>query len=94
MLLKEIAGILALFVAITALFYSMTLWRQPRSRGGILVWVIIMLFLTSLMFVTHAAVEVLGLGDDLYAVSGLVASIFMYFLVIVVHMVTKLLMRS
>lgn len=65
--------------------------RQMRSR--IFIWVSFLFVLTALLFVTHAFVEVVGLGEGLYAVTGLVTMLLLGFTVVLFDIGTELLWR-
>ncbi len=60
-------------------------------QGGILSWVARAFLVTGILYAVHAGIEVLGLGEELYAVSALVATLLFGFSLIIIGIVAKLL---
>ena len=56
-----------------------------RLRGGTLFWVAGLLFVTGIMYVGHAGIEVFGVGDAFYAESATIVTMLLAFTMIVIH---------
>lgn len=100
-MLLEIASITSLVVAIAALVFSFILLLNPAARSGLVSYVFLFLFLTALSYTLHASIEVFGttigmseaLTEQLYAVTSVVASLFVFFLVVMIQVIAKLLVK-
>ena len=62
-----------------------------RLKGGTLAWLSKIFMVCGIFYVIHAGVEVLGLGEDLYAVSALVATLLLGFCMVILDITTKML---
>jgi hypothetical protein len=60
-----------------------------RLQGGTLYWSAAFFFLTGVIFVIRAAIEVLELGDLLYAASALLMTLLLAFTMVIVDITTK-----
>ncbi len=60
-------------------------------RGSTLFWSSVFYLATGAFFVIHAGVEVAGLGEELYAVTALVATIFLMSTMVIVDITIGLL---
>jgi len=63
-----VVGIVIVFLATSA---------AKKLRGKTLYWAAILFMFTGITYAIHAAVEVLGFGEGLYAMTALVAAIFL-----------------
>lgn len=62
-----------------------------QLKGSTFYWASTMLFLTALTFVLHAGVEVAGMGEEFYAVTGLIATLFLGFTLVILDIITQML---
>lgn len=62
-----------------------------RLRGGVLFYLSACFVATGLLFVLHAGIEVAGLGEELYAVSALVATVVLFFTVVIADLTHRML---
>ena len=62
-----------------------------RLRGSTFYWSSVLYLLTGAFFVVHAGVELAGLGEGLYAVTALVATLFLFFTMVIVDITVGLL---
>lgn len=60
-----------------------------RLKGGILAWVSRAFMILALLFVTHAGVEIFGFGEELYAISALVATLMLAFCMVIIDIATQ-----
>lgn len=83
-----IAGI-DLVIGITILILAGI--TAQRTRGSALYWASALLLVTGLVYVAHAAVEVSGLGEGLYGVTALIATILLAFTLVMIDITTQML---
>ncbi|MBI4312051.1 MAG: hypothetical protein HY681_09750 [Chloroflexi bacterium] len=83
--------IAAIDLVVGVVVAALTLVAARRLRGGTLAWVAYALFAAGLLFVAHAAVEVLGFGEELYAETALVATLVLAFAVVIVNITLSVL---
>ncbi len=83
--------IAAIDLVVGVVVAALTVITARRLRGGTLAWVAYALFTAGILFVTHAAVEVLGFGEELYAVTALVATLVLAFAVVIVSITLSVL---
>ncbi|MCX9011644.1 MAG: hypothetical protein OIN66_11055 [Candidatus Methanoperedens sp.] len=62
-----------------------------RLKGGTLYWSAAFFFLTGVIFVIRAAIEVLELGSLLYAISALLMTLLLAFTMVIIDITTKML---
>ncbi len=62
-----------------------------RLKGGTLYWSAAFFFLTGIIFVIRAAIEVLELGDLLYATSALLMTLLLAFTMVMIDITTRML---
>jgi hypothetical protein len=62
-----------------------------RLKGGTLYWSAAFFFLTGVIFVVRAAIEVLELGSLLYAITGLLMTVILAFTMVIIDITTKML---
>lgn len=82
-----VVGIVIVFLYVKILG-SLT---RKQLKGSTMYWASTLLFLTAFIYVIHAGVEVAGLGEGLYAVTGLVATILLGFTLVVIDIITQML---
>ena len=78
-----------LLVGIVVLYLASVSAR--RLKGSALYWSSVLFMLTGVFYVVHAGVEIFGFGEELYAVTALVATLFLFFTMIIVDITTSLL---
>jgi hypothetical protein len=61
-----------------------------RLKGGILFWSAEFFFLTGLIFVIRAAIEVLELGDELYAISALLITLLLAVTMVIIDITVNI----
>lgn len=84
-----IIAIIDLLVGAVVLYFGTVAAR--RLRGSTLFWSALLFLLTGVFFVVHAGVEVAGFGEEMYAVTALVATLFLLFTMVVVDITIGLL---
>ena len=62
-----------------------------RLKGSTLFWTSVLFLITAIIYVVHALVELSGLGEGLYAVTGLIATLMLAFTMVIIDITTKLL---
>lgn len=77
-----LVGIIIVILASTA---------AVRLKGSTLFWSSALLLGTGILFVAHAGVEVFGLGEELYVVTALVATLLLAFTMVIIDITTKML---
>jgi hypothetical protein len=60
-----------------------------RLKGGTLYWSAAFFFLTGMLFVIRAGIEVFELGDLLYAISALIMTLLLAFTIVIIEITTK-----
>lgn len=92
--MREIIGTLSLASAVIGSFFAIAILVQPSSRSWMVRLVALSLFLTSIMYLLHAAIEYFGLGEIWYAASAMTASVFSFILVFSVVLSIKQLLKA
>lgn len=83
--------IAALDFAVAILVVALMTVSARRLRGGTLAWVSYAVLVAGVLYAVHAGVEILGLGEDLYAVTALVATLVLSFAVVIVNITLTIL---
>lgn len=78
-----------LMVGVAVLYLGTVAAR--RLTGSTLFWSALLFLLTGVFFVVHAGVEVAGFGEELYALTALVATLFLLFTMVVIDITVGLL---
>lgn len=98
----EIVGMFSVTIAIIAVVLSAVLLAKPAARSGLIGYIFLFMLLTSFFYAVHAGIDIFGpslgineeLVEQLYAVTAIIASLFVFFLVVVVQIIAKLLTRK
>jgi hypothetical protein len=64
---------------------------RSRLGGGVLSWTAALFLVCGVFYVVHAGVEVAGLGEELYAITALVATLLLAFCMVIIDITTKML---
>ena len=78
--LGNIIGSINLLAALLILFFGIKAVKKFKKAE--MVWATYLLLISGILFVVHAAIEIGGLGEGLYAVSGLVLTLIMGFTIV------------
>lgn len=62
-----------------------------RLKGSTLYWTAALFLITGILFVVHAFVEVAGLGEGLYSVTALVATLLLAFTMVIIDITISML---
>jgi hypothetical protein len=62
-----------------------------RLKGSTLYWTAVLFLITGVLFVVHAAVELAGLGEGLYGVTALVATLMLAFTMVIIDITISML---
>jgi len=88
----EIGLIIAIIDLAVGLFILILLGLVAKKlKGSMLFFLAFCFFLTAILYVAHAMIEVAGLGEGLYAVSALVATVVLFFTVLIADMTNRML---
>lgn len=85
----HIVAVVDLIVGICVLGFGISAYI--RLRGGTLAWVALMLSITGIFYASHAGVEVFGFGEELYAVTAMLAILVWGFTLIICDVTIRLL---
>ncbi len=85
----EVVAIVDLIVGVMVIILGTMAYQN--LKGGVLAWAPLFLTVTGIVYVVHAGTEVLGYGEGLYAVTGLVATLVLAFTMIIFGITLKLL---
>lgn len=98
----EITKFSSLFISTIAFILCISLFTQKASRSGLFYYITLFLLLASMSFTVHSVIEALGpnmglsenLIEQLYAITSVIASMFIFFLIIIIQIISKLLLRG